>query len=302
MEEVGRGLEKMASWNTIQNKSIDLNGDSVYDWVKGLKRFWESLLHLAYFVVTSTADYAVEIAARAIAIAAPLPNAISVYKITQESLGFNSTQAWAFSIVIEVAVFALVEFSLYLFDGYLRHPKKWTVPFFLSVVSVVVGVAIVIGFVYRIELVGQGHTIMAWLPVISLCAFMSIGLKRWHDRQPEISGIKTISVKKTPSKLASKLASKMTPTPVNNVDFDAFDANSSAKTDAMSEGKKRKVDAGADALYEILRDEFNGQPADTLNKAELGRRIGKSRGTVGNYLEILENRGSIELNGKVKVV
>lgn len=263
-------------------------------WVLWVERQWGSLLRVIHFIVTSTADSAVDIAARSMAIAAPLPNAISVYNISQKELGFGAVAAFAFALVIELIGFALVEYSLFLFDGWLQSPKKWLFPFAASVTVVVVGVSIVIRFVYTIELAGNGHTIMAWLPVISLCAFVSIGLKRWHDRQPEMSGNQR-SVKK-------KSLANLTAATVKNEDVDVANADSTAKIDAMNEGKRRKVDAGVDALYEILRNEFDGIVADDLNKAELGRRIGKSRATVGNYLDSLSSQGRIDLNGHLKVV
>lgn len=265
--------------------------DDAPKWVLWVERQWGSLLRVIHFIVTSTADSAVDIAARSMAIAAPLPNAISVYNISQKELSFSPVAALAFALVIELIGFALVEYSLFLFDGWLQSPKKWLFPFAASVAVVIVGVSIVIRFVYTIELAGNGHTIMAWLPVISLCAFVSIGLKRWHDRQPEM----TVSVKR-----------KLTPKPivksVNISDSDGANADIDAKIDAMNEGKRRKVDAGVDALYEILRNEFDGIATDDLNKAELGRRIGKSRATVGNYLDSLSSQGRIDLNGHVKVV
>jgi len=193
----------------MEIRSIDLAGDNVYDWVKILKRFWESVLHLVYFIVTSTADYTVEIAARAIAIAAPLPNAISVYKISQVQLGFSPVAAFAFAVVVEIAVFELVELSLYLFDGWLNNGRKWLLPFSLTVLSLLVGVSIIIGLVYSIETASNGHPIMAWLPVISLCAFLSIGLKRWHDRQPEMSGKNWTKRRTAGTKMSSSLDKKV---------------------------------------------------------------------------------------------
>lgn len=263
-------------------------------WVLWVERQWGALLRVIHFIVTSTADSAVDIAARSMAIAAPLPNAISVYNISQKELNFGPIAALAFALVIELIGFALVEYSLFLFDGWLQSPRKWLFPFAASVTVVVVGVSIVIRFVYTIELAGNGHTIMAWLPVISLCAFVSIGLKRWHDRQPEMSG--------NQRSLRKKLSTKLTVATVNIADSDGVGTDSSAKVDAMNDGKRRKVDAGVDALYEILRNEFDGIATDDLNKAELGRRIGKSRATVGNYLDNLSSQGRIDLNGHVKVV
>lgn len=263
-------------------------------WVLWVERQWGALLRVIHFVVTSTADSAVDIAARSMAIAAPLPNAISVYNISQKELSFSPVAAFAFALVIELIGFALVEYSLFLFDGWLQSPRKWLFPFAASVVVVVVGVSIVIRFVYTIELAGNGHTIMAWLPVISLCAFVSIGLKRWHDRQPEMGGSQRV--------IKKKVSAKMTTATVKTGDIDAIDASPDVKVDAMNEGKRRKVDAGVNALYEILRDEFDGIATDDLNKAELGRRIGKSRATVSNYLDNLSSQGRLDLNGHVKVV
>lgn len=247
--------------------------DDAPKWVLWVERQWGALLRVIHFIVTSTADSAVDIAARSMAIAAPLPNAISVYNISQKELNFGPVAALAFALVIELIGFALVEYSLFLFDGWLQSPRKWLFPFAASVTVVVVGISIVIRFVYTIELAGNGHTIMAWLPVISLCAFVSIGLKRWHDRQPEMSSksIKSSvkhTVKQSIKSLQPPVKSDLTP---------------------------RQAE-----LLKLLSN-LDGKPAEAVNKSELARQLKVSRPTLNKEFDILQSSGKVALNGHVEV-
>lgn len=253
------------------------------------EKHYSAVLGMLRYFFTQLADEAVEIAGRSVALAAPLPNAISMYNISQKELGYNWVAAFAFAAMIELIVFFLVEVALYMWSGYLKDPRRYKIPFQASIVVVLVAVVVVMAFVGLLE----PHKIMAALPIISLCSFVGIGLKRWHERNQSVNvqGVK----------LRKQTIAKLTADGVNIVDSDGVDGDSAAKVDAMVDAKKRKVDASVDALYEILNSEFDGIDTDSLNKAELGRRIGKSRGTVNNYLDTLISQGRLELNGHVKV-
>lgn len=145
---------------------------------QSIRHHWTEILATARYAVTQLADEAIEIAARAVMLAAPMPNAISMYNITQREQGFDPFQAFAFSLTLEIVVFLLVEIALVMWDGYLAKPDAYKWPFTLMASVVVVATVIVIAIVYNLE----PHKIMALLPVISLCAFAAIGLKRWHER------------------------------------------------------------------------------------------------------------------------
>lgn len=150
---------------------------------QSIRHHWAEILATARYAVTQLADEAIEIAARAVMLAAPMPNAISMYNITQREQGFDPFQAFAFSLTLEIVVFLLVEIALVMWDGYLAKPEVYKWPFTLMASVVVIATVIVIAIVYNLE----PHKIMALLPVISLCAFAAIGLKRWHERN-QVSG------------------------------------------------------------------------------------------------------------------
>ena len=146
------------------------------------EKHWGAVLGIVRFLITQLADEAVEIAARAVALAAPLPNAINMYNVATTELGWSSFSAFAFSLTLEIVVFLLVEIALMMWDGYLINSARFGVPFAVSVAVVSVSVAVVMTIVYTLET----YKIMALLPVVSLCSFVGIGLKRWNERTPTV--------------------------------------------------------------------------------------------------------------------
>jgi len=54
-------------------------------------------------------------------------------------------------------------------------------------------------------------------------------------------------------------------------------------------------------LLDVLRSEYDGQPADVLNKSELARRFDVSRVTINNDIKALQSDGHLSLNGHVVV-
>ena len=144
---------------------------------------WRKTLATLRYIITQFADESVEVAARAVALAAPLPNAINMFNVAARDLGYHPFAAFAFALTLEIVVFLLVEVALRLWDGYLISPMRYRLPFYISMWIVLVATAIVIGIVYILE----PHKIMALLPVVSLCSFIAIGLKRWDERHGEKS-------------------------------------------------------------------------------------------------------------------
>lgn len=139
---------------------------------------WRALLGILRYLITQFADEAVEVAARAVALAAPLPNAINMYNVGVGQLGWGSAASFAFSLTLEIVVFLLVEIALLMWDGYLVDKPRFKMPLAVAVAIVLVAVAVVMTIVYQLE----AHKIMALLPVVSLCSFVGIGLKRWNER------------------------------------------------------------------------------------------------------------------------
>lgn len=150
-------------------------------YAEGFEKHYRAVLGMIRYFFTQLADEAIEIAARAVMLAAPMPNAISMFNITQREQGFTGFQALAFSLTLEIVVFLLVEIALLMWNGYLANPRAYKWPFAIMTSVVLVATVIVVSIVYSLE----PHKVMAWLPVISLCSFVGIGLKRWHERNTE---------------------------------------------------------------------------------------------------------------------
>lgn len=142
------------------------------------ERHWTALLGILRYLITQFADESVEVAARAVALAAPLPNAINMYNVGVSQLGWSQPASFAFAMTLEIVVFLLVEIALLMWDGYLADKQRYTIPLGAAVGIVLTSVAVVMIIVYQLE----AHKIMALLPVVSLCSFVGIGLKRWNER------------------------------------------------------------------------------------------------------------------------
>lgn len=150
------------------------------------KKIYGWLLELIGYIIGATSDQAADIAARAMPLVVPIPNAISVYLVSQSHLGFNQWQALAFAVSIEIAMFAVIEVALYIFDGYMEDEDKYRVPFKMAVGACVVVLLIVIVFVVVIEMsVSNGHPVLAMLSLLSAAAAVMLALKRWRKRDLE---------------------------------------------------------------------------------------------------------------------
>lgn len=168
-------------------------------YAEGYEKHYGAVLGMLRYSVAQLADEAVEIAARGVALAAPLPNAISMYNISQKELDWSWQAALAFAVTLEIVVFLLVEVALLLWDGYLTNPQRYSLPFKVIIGVVLIAVAVVMGLVFTLET----HKIMATLPIVSLCSFVGIGLKRWHERTgktaPEIVKVAVVPEAQQPA-------------------------------------------------------------------------------------------------------
>ena len=150
---------------------------------------WTKFLETVRYIITKLADELIEIVARAVMLAAPLPNAISIFKTTQEQLGMQWYESLPFALTIEVIIFFLIEVALLMLQRWLDNKGKVYLYAFGAMIIVVLGATgIVIHLVREIE----PHKVMAWMPVLSLCSFVAIGLKRWDGTRE--SGRKRIGV------------------------------------------------------------------------------------------------------------
>lgn len=163
---------------------VDSGELEIYEWAKSVKRFWLTILDLITYFFIALADHGVEIASRAIALSAPVPNAVSVYYIVTTELHFHPVAAVMTAAVIELIGFFLIERALAQLDSLFTEITWESITkFSISLFSVIVGVSIVIYFIYQMEsLKPDGHRIMAWWPVLSLCVFTSQGLHIWDKK------------------------------------------------------------------------------------------------------------------------
>ena len=257
----------MASWNT--NDKVEDQKRTVYE---STRHHWDEILGTLRHIVTQFADEVVEVAARAVMLLAPLPNAISVYNITQTTMGFSGFQAFAFSMTIELVIFFLIEIALLMLTRWLQGKLVYQWAFYGMSVVVLGGTGIIINLVYSLEV----HKVMAWLPVISLCGFIAVGLKRW-DARNMASGVK--GVKPTVKSVKSTVKSLH---PV-------------LQQPVKSDFTPRQID-----LLNLL-SELDGKPAEAVNKSELARQLKVSRPTLNKEFEILQSSGNVSLNGHVVV-
>ena len=139
-------------------------------------------------IIGIVSDQAADIAARALPLVAPLPNAISVYYVSQSAFGFNESQALAFACAIEIAMFAMIEVSLMIFDGLLKSPDRYHGAFRISI-GVTIGVLLlIIAFVAVVEISAQdGHPILAAMTLLSGASAVMLALKRWHLRNEKFA-------------------------------------------------------------------------------------------------------------------
>lgn len=236
---------------------------------ESIRHHWNEILATARHIITQFADEAVEVAARAVMLMAPMPNAISVFNITQVQQGFSQFQAFAFSMTIEIVIFFLIEIALLMLTRWLEHKPVYRWAFIGMCVVVLVATGIVIRMVYVLE----PHKVMSWLPVISLCSFVAIGLKRW-DARNQVSGVKSV---KMTVKGKAKQGVKSVQVPV-----------------------KSELTLRQSELLKLLSN-LDGKPAETVNKSDLARKLGVSRPTLNKEFDALQSTGALTLNGHVKV-
>ena len=109
-----------------------------YNWLKAInvfdsiKHFYGGLIDLVGFIIGQTSDQGADIVIRALPLVAPAPNAISMYYVSQNILGFNQWQALAFAACIEFILFGLFEVTLIMFDDYQNEPKRYLLPLIAS--------------------------------------------------------------------------------------------------------------------------------------------------------------------------
>jgi hypothetical protein len=148
--------------------------------VEGISGLYDSILKVIDFIVGRTSDTLADIMIRALPLLAPLPNAVSLFYISQHALKYNTVQALAVAAAMECMFFALTEVGLKMWD---KAPtdERYVVPLRVVTSVFVLYFALVMALVYALE-VKQGNYAPMAFPVVSVVAALTLGCERWHKR------------------------------------------------------------------------------------------------------------------------
>jgi hypothetical protein len=157
---------------------------------------YDAILHIVDFIVSRTSDSLAGILIKALPLLAPVPNAVSVWRISQHApLNYDALQAGALAASVEGMFFALTEVVLNMFDGYLQDKERYKYPLGIAV-------SILVLFFILVEIIVLGietNPIACAFPVISLIAAVALGCARWHKR-----GANILPARKQPTTQARK--------------------------------------------------------------------------------------------------
>lgn len=166
---------------------------------------YASTLEVLDFIVSRTSDSLAEILTKALPLVAPIPNAVSIYYVSQTALSYNAIQALAVAASIECMFFALTEVVLKSWELW-HADNQYKFPLIVSVSAFATYFCLVMALVYMLE-VTAGHSIapMAF-PVVSVVAAVALGVTRWHKRNSTHKERRlTTATAKAPSVTAAKL-------------------------------------------------------------------------------------------------
>ncbi len=93
------------------------------------------------------------------------------------------------------------------------------------------------------------------------------------------------------------------PSPLQSPEFNVSQTPDIDTVRAKALAAKRTIKAHRqEQLLSILLTEFNGQPADVLDKTALGKRLGATRQTIGRDIEEMQAQQRVSINGHVAVL
>lgn len=145
--------------------------------------FYDDLLAVIDFIVSRTSDTLAGVMIRALPLLAPLPNAVSIFYITQHALQYNTLQAVAVAGGMECMFFALTEVALKLWD-WVGKDKRYAWPLGIMMGVFVGYFALVMWLVATLE-VKQGNLAPLAFPIVSVVAAITLGCERWHKRNQD---------------------------------------------------------------------------------------------------------------------
>lgn len=241
---------------------------------------YDSLLFVIDFIVSRTSDSLAGILIKALPLLAPVPNAVSVWRISQHApLNYDTLQAGALAASVEGLFFALTAVALDMFDGYLLDKNRYKWPLWIAV-SLLIGF---FGLVEVIVLFIETNPVAMAFPVISLIAAIGLGCARWHLRNQKTPHFAKLA-KASRVKIATEKAEN---TPILHENVDPI-----AK---MHAAKQEKITQRRMTILQMIDGE--GLPL-----AEIAKRTDCSTRTIRNDLEALQSAGhSMSVNGVVKL-
>lgn len=150
---------------------------------------YDTFLHIVDFVVQRTSESLAGVLIKALPLLAPVPNAISIWRIVQDApLHYDRVQAFALAAAVEGMFFALTEVVLNMFDGYLDNAQRYRWPLVTSALAFIAYFALIMWVVAMVE-----HSVVARaFPVVSLIAAIVLGCARWHSRNSAQPARKTV--------------------------------------------------------------------------------------------------------------
>ena len=278
----------------------------IYDWAKSVNRFWFTVFHIITYFFTALADNSLKIISRAIVLIVPIPNAVSVFYLSQTHLGFGWWQALSMAFGIEIVAFFMIGISLYLLGGWLLYGSKWLIPLTLSIGATVAVIAVIVRYVYYLESISGGHTILAWLPTLSIGAFIALGVEQWHNRQAEVQRENRGAVGKGKNALGKR---KNAFSPSKNALPNAFNGNGkthflptkNAVANAAPSGETHsaqpenalpiELPEPAKRIFDWLTDNGGEHKVSTLATA-----LELSKSTVSKYADFLVEQGLLTVS------
>lgn len=307
---------------------------TTFKYFEATKNIYGGIIDLIGFLVDKTSDQGADIAIRALPFISPIPNAISMYYVSQDALEFGDTQAKAVAIGMELILFGCFELTIRMFDGYLKNKSRYKWPFYISIIIALGVMALIMWFINHIE---TKHNVLAILPLFSAASATGLFLRRWHIQQLEELQTEKLSEVITRERdllleevtiLKDLLAQKQSisvlplqeqlPLPRRKSEIKEVkpvliadpkigipggkktDTTEDKITDTIEDTAPVKNGDTKSALFTMLRD-YDGKPLSEFNQSQAATRLGITPGTLNYHLKGLQEKGLVTINGTIKI-
>jgi hypothetical protein len=254
---------------------------------------YDSLLFVIDFIVSRTSDSLAGILIKALPLLAPVPNAVSVWRISQHApLNYDTLQAGALAASVEGLFFALTAVALDMFDGYLIDKNRYVWPLRIAgglLISFFVLVEVIVLFI-------ETNPVAMAFPVISLIAAVGLGCSRWHLRnQKTPQFVKAAKVAKVKVEAEPQPQTLNSVTPILSENTADKPADNLSSVERMNAARQLKIDTRRSTILNFLRE-------TELPISEIANRLDVSTNTIRKDLEALQSAGhSMSVNGVVKL-